>query len=182
MTGISTSYGLTTSAFALQAGVSALSSQEQTLQTQGASGVSSDSYAGLGANRTEALALQPALTQISAWSSSVTSAQNTLTTTQTALTSISDISSSLSTSLATLSGNANATSVAAIVTEAKQDLDNLGSLLSTKSGSSYVFAGRQSTVAPVTTSSLANSDMAQSIAAAVGNLGQNGADSVLADT
>lgn len=182
MVGISTAFGMTGQAFSLQSGISSLSSRQQALETQVATDVASDTYAGLGANRVKALALQPALTQISAWSSNVTSAQNTLTTTQSALSSISDISASLSTSLQNISGNASSASVAAVIQEAQQDLASLGGLLNTKSGNSYVLAGRQSTVAPVTSSNLATSELATSITNVVKNIGSTSADDVLAAT
>ncbi|MDF3625069.1 flagellin [Brytella acorum] len=182
MVGISTSFGMTGQGLSLRAGISNLSSQQQALQTQVATGVASDTYAGLGVNRVQALALQPALTQISAWSSNVTSAQNTLTTTQTALSGISDIAASLSKSLQNISGTANSASVAAVVQEAQQDLASLGGLLNTKSGNSYVLAGRQSTVAPVTSSNLATSELATSITNVVKALGSTSADDVLTAT
>ena len=161
--------------------LSSLSKQHDSLQTQASTGVVSDSYAGLGASRAQALALQPAITQVSAWSSNITTAQNRLTTTQTALDQISTIASDLNETLSTLTGSVSASTLGVASQQAKTALTTLGSLLNTQQGDSYIFGGLQSSEAPVN-GDPGSSNMASSIANAVKELGTQGAAAVLSST
>lgn len=163
MTSVTAAFGYNGISATMTRAVSTLTARQNQLQEETATGIVSDTYAGLGTSRTTAIGLQPAITRIDGWSSNVTAAQSTLTTTQTALSGIQDIASTLSTALTTLAGNPTADDVSAAVTSAKNALNSLGSLLNTQSGSSYVFAGRQSETAPVTDASLATSDLATQI-------------------
>ncbi|GAN53796.1 flagellin [Tanticharoenia sakaeratensis] len=183
MSGSISQYGNSGMSALMRQAVSVLSTQEQSLQLQTSTGVASDSYAGLGDTRTQALSLQPAITQVSAWSANVTSAQGQLSVTQTALGEIGSIASSLSTTLTSLSGTPTQSTVQTAATQAAQDLQTLGSLLDTKSGSTYVFAGAQSQTAPVGAGTdLATGSLATAISSTVGQLGTLGADGVLDQT
>ncbi|KXV65769.1 flagellar biosynthesis protein FlgL, partial [Gluconobacter japonicus] len=82
MTGTVTSFGYGGVSFQQTLNLTSLSQKKDGLQAQASTGVLSDSYAGLGNSRAQALALQPAITQISAWSGNITTVQNRLTTTQ----------------------------------------------------------------------------------------------------
>ena len=62
----------------LTSAVDQLNAQNAALQGQLSSGVLSNSYAGLGDQRYQALNLQPQITAVGAWQQNVTSAQTTL--------------------------------------------------------------------------------------------------------
>ena len=181
MTGTISSFGFGGISSQLLLGVQNLSQSQSSLQLEASTGVLSSSYAGLGASRTQALALQPAITQVSAWTSNVTNAQNTLTTTQTALSQISTIAQDLTSSLSTLGSTLTYSTVTTAATAAQSALTSLGNLLNTKQGDSYVFAGQQNTTAPVSTD-LGTSDLATQIEQAVSQLGSTSADDVLSTT
>lgn len=163
--------------------VDRLSSQYTTLSGALSSGVIADSYAGLGDGCYQALDLQPQISQINAWQENVTSAQNTLGITQTAMSSITTISTDLQTSLVSLQGDKSATNVAAAATEARDALTELATLLNTKNGSEYVFAGNTAGVAPVSDPETVTSGAYfKTIASSISSLGAVSTSSVEAQT
>ncbi|WP_419727872.1 flagellin [Lichenicola sp.] len=163
--------------------VDRLATQETTIQGEVSSGVLSDSYAGLGDQRYAALSLQPQITEVAAWTSNITSAQNTLSVTQTAMSRITTIATNLQTSLTSLAGTTSASTVTAVALQARQDLTQLASLLNTQSGTEYVFAGNDSTSAPVADpSTIASGTFFQTVAASVATVGTNGAATTEAAT
>ena len=163
--------------------VDSLSAQETAIQGEVSSGVVSDTYAGLGDQRYAALSLEPQITEVAAWTSNITSAQNTLSVTQTAMSSITTIATNLQTSLTSLAGTTDASTVTAVALQARQDLTQLASLLNTQSGSQYVFAGNDSTTPPVTDpSTIASGTFFQNIAASVATVGTTGAAATEAAT
>ena len=167
----------------LTSAVDQLNTQNTLLQEELSSRVLSDSYAGLGDQRYQALDLQPQITKVAAWQQNVSSAQNTLSITQTAMSSITSIATALQTSLTSLQGNQSATNISAAAAEARSSLNELGSLLNTKDGSRYVFGGTASDAAPVTDpSNITSSALFQSISASVASVATTGAASVEAAT
>jgi flagellar hook-associated protein 3 FlgL len=182
MVGITAPYGGYGLPRAAANALSELSAQSQSLTAEAATGVTSDSYAGLGSGRTQALSLDPAITQIASWQGNVTTAQDTLSVTQTAVSGIASLATSLSASLATLGGTPDAATVQAAITSARNALQSLGGLLDTQSGANYVFAGRDSGTAPVGSTDLADSGLATSIASVVSQDGNTNATAVLSDT
>ncbi len=167
----------------LTSAVDQLNAQYTALQAQLSSNVLSDSYAGLGDQRYQALDLQPQITAVAAWQQNVTSAQNTLSISQTAMSSITGIATALQTSLTSLQGDQSATNVSAAAAEARASLNELGSLLNTKDGSQYVFGGNASDTAPVTDpSNITSSPFFQTISASVASVATTGAASVEAAT
>ena len=167
----------------LTSAVDQLNTQNTLLQGELASGVVSDSYAGLGDQRYQALDLQPQITEVGAWQQNVSSAQNTLSITQTAMSSITSIATALQTSLISLQGNQSATNILAAAAEARSSLNQLGSLLNTRDGSRYVFGGTVSEAAPVTDpSNITGTPFFQSISASVASVATTGAASVEAAT
>jgi flagellar hook-associated protein 3 FlgL len=160
-----------------------LNTRQAVLQGQVASGVASDSYAGLGATAGVALSLQPQITAAAAWSSNVTNAQTTLGVTQTALGQIQAIATNLQTSLVTLSSSASSQTIATTAAQARSALDQLGMLLNTRSGDSYVFGGTASDTPPVAISGrLSTSAFFSEVAASVASVGTSGAAAVEAAT
>ena len=163
----------------LTSAVDQLNAQEAALQGELSSGVLSDSYAGLGDQRYQALNLQPQITAVGAWQQNVTSAQNTLSVTQTAMSSITAITTALQTSLTSLRGNQSAVAISAAAVEARSSLNELGSLLNTRDGSQYVFGGTASGTAPVMDpSNITSSAFFQTISASVTSVGTTGAAAV----
>jgi len=164
-------------------GVTALAYQQSDLELQTASGVTSDSYAGLGSNRKQALSLEPALTQISAWSGNVTQVQNRLSLTQSTLGQISAISTALGTTLGTLGGTVQAGAVTTVAAQAKQALQTLGGLLNTPDGNGgYLFGTAGSGDAPVASGGLAAGGLAASIGGIVSQVNEVGGAAVLDQT
>lgn len=163
----------------LTASLDRLNAQETALQASTSSGVTADSYAGLGSTRYQALSLQPEITSIAAWQQNVSVAQTSLSVTQTALARIATIATNLQTSLTSLQTDHSTTSVGVAVTQAKQALSELASLANTQNGDSYVFAGTQQGVAPVTDpSNILTSSLVTSISASVAQVGTVGASAV----
>ena len=167
----------------LTSAVDQLNAQNATLQGELSSGVLSNSYAGLGDQRYQALNLQPQITAVGAWQQNITSAQTTLSVTQTAMSRITAIATALQTSLTSLQGNPSAADISATAVEARSSLNELGSLLNTKAGSQYVFAGNVSGTAPVTDpSNITNSAFFQTVSASVASVGTTNAAAVEAAT
>lgn len=181
MTGTVTSFGYGGVSLQQTLNLTSLSQKKDGLQAQASTGVVSDSYAGLGNSRAQALALQPAITQVSAWSGNITTAQNRLTTTQSVLSQISTIASDLNETLSTLAGSMSSSTIGTAAQQAKTALTSLGNLLNTQQGDSYIFSGLQSSEAPVS-GDPGNSDLASSISQAVNQLGTADASSVLSST
>ena len=153
-----------------------LSAQYAAEQAAVSSGVTSDSYAGLGDGRYQALNLQPQITQLGGWQQNVATAQNTLTVTQTALSRITTIATNLQTSLTSLKGDPGSTGIATAALQARQSLTELGSLLNTRDGSGYVFGGNDATEAPVTDpDSILQGSLFTTIAGSVAAVGSTGA-------
>ncbi|MCQ8279106.1 flagellin [Acetobacteraceae bacterium KSS8] len=156
-----------------------LNSQYTSLQSQTASGVVSDSYAGLGSNRYQALSLQPQLTAIGGWQQNVSTAQNNLSVAQTALSQIASIANTLQTNLITLQSDQSASTVSAVATQARQALTTLASLANTQNGNIYVFGGTQQDSPPLSDpGNILQSNTVTSIGASVASLGTTGADAV----
>lgn len=181
MTGTVTSFGYGGVSLQQTLNLTSLSQKKDGLQAQASTGVLSDSYAGLGNSRAQALALQPAITQISAWSGNITTVQNRLTTTQSVLNQISTIASDLNETLSTLAGSMSSSTIGTVAQQAKTALTSLGNLLNTQQGDSYIFSGLESSEAPVS-GDPGNSDLASSISQAVNQLGTADASSVLSST
>lgn len=177
MTGIVADMRYGASFYGMAAAVNALSSRQDALQGEVSTGVKAQDYAGLGASRTQALALQPALTQVSAWTNNVQGAQAQLSSSQSAVKQISDISSRLTESISSLVGTPSSSSAVSAAQAARESLTLLGTVLNTQYGGSYLFGGKADE-APVK-EDLASSSMSQAIAGMVGQLGQQGSQGVL---
>ncbi|GBR53906.1 flagellar hook-associated protein FlgL [Neokomagataea thailandica NBRC 106555] len=181
MTGIVSEMRFGAAFFGLSSGINTLSKRQTDLQAQVSTGVTSVDYAGLGSARTQALAVQPALTQVSAWSGNVQNAQTMLSVGQSALSQISTISSNLTASISSLVGTPTSAAVASASQSAKASLSLLGALLNTQSNGVYVFSGDASTIAPIK-GDLQSSAMSQAISASVQQLGTNTGQVVLQDS
>ncbi|BCK75351.1 flagellar hook-associated protein FlgL [Acetobacter aceti NRIC 0242] len=172
-------YGASGTAYVLQQAVSTLTDKQTALVAQATTGVTSDTYAGLGDQRGQALSLQPQITAISTWQTSVSGAQTNLSVTQSALTQISSLNTTLQTDLLSLNGTYGQETLATVVESAKTALSELGDYLNTKGSNGYVFAGTDVNNAPVPdASNLATSTLATVTSDAVSQLDTLGASSV----
>ncbi len=161
-----------------------LGGQEATLTSQATSGLVSPGVAGLGEVTGTVLDLQPQSVQLKAYVNNATLAGVRLQTAQTAMTSISSLAATLATSLTQLStesGSSLTTAISSIAALARSALGGLPSILNTKSGDTYVFAGVDGTVAPVVDpSSVTTGALSSGIANAVSGLAANGVSATLA--
>ena len=124
--------------------------RDQLAQTdeQVASGLVSDTYSGLGNQARTSLSLAPAIAHQTAYSQNIDAAQGRLDVTQDALTSIASIAAKFSAQINTYNTN-DPSSTQSLVQQAQTALQQVGDLLNTKSGDVYVFAGQDSSTAPV---------------------------------
>ena len=126
-----------------------LEAQYSALQQQTTSGKVSTSYAGLGTVTGQAISLQAATSQSDAYTQTITSVQNKAAVQQDALTQINTIVSTMAATALTLSASNAPGAVDSAAAAAKQALAQVASLLNTKDGDSYVFAGADTSNAPV---------------------------------
>ncbi len=126
----------------------AVRGQLEQAQEQVASGLVSDSYAGLGTQARASLSLSPAIAHQAAYGHNIDAAQGRLDVTQSAMTSISGIAAKFFASVNTYNAN-DPTSVQTLAADAKSALQQVGDLLNTKSGDVYVFAGKDTSNPPV---------------------------------
>jgi flagellar hook-associated protein 3 FlgL len=175
-------YGDFGASLILTSGITEMQQQQQTLTWEASAGTLSETYAGLGSTRASAISLTPQITQVAAWQSNVTNAQNTLSVTADSLTQIVSLAQSLSTNLLSITGSTTGAGVTAVADSATSALSELGTILNTSDGTGYVFAGQDTTEPPLTNpSSLSSSALATQIASLVSALSTSGASSVMED-
>ena len=155
-------------------GIDKLNAQNNDLTAQISSGVVADSISGLGEQAYQAVSLEPQITAMAAWQTNLSQTQTKLSATQAALSGISAIASSLQTSLTSMAALNSPSEIAAASDSAKQQLTALTSLLNTRSGDAYVFAGAASDQPPVS-GDLATGSAVSSIMSAVAAVGTTGA-------
>ena len=127
---------------------SAVRNQLAQVQQQVASGRVSETYSGLGSQARTSLDLRPAIGHYGVWQSNIDAAQGRLDVTQSALKSISNIVSDYFARANSLN-TSDSTAVASIAQGARTALQQVAGLLNSKSGDAYVFAGTDSSNAPV---------------------------------
>lgn len=143
-------YGASAANLVLSAAVQELTNAQTTLAWQTSSkGITAETFAGLGSSRTNVFELTPKITQVNAWQSNITSAQNSLTVTASALKQIVSLAQSMATNLLSIGGSSSTSAVNTVATEASSSLGQLATVLNTSNGTGYVFAGQSSTEAPV---------------------------------
>ncbi|MCP1241654.1 flagellin [Acetobacter lambici] len=159
-------YGASAASLVLSAGVENLTNAQTNLAWQTSNkGIISETYAGLGTSRSSVFELTPKITQVAAWQSNITNAQNSLTVTSTALTQIVSLAQSMATDLLSIGGSTESSTVSTVSTEASSTLSQLATILNTSTGTGYAFAGQTSTEAPVNDpTSVATSSISTQIA------------------
>jgi flagellar hook-associated protein 3 FlgL len=118
------------------------------LSEQIASGHVADSYGGLGAAAQTSLNLRPQLNSLTAQDAAINSVAGRLSVTQSALSQIAAIASSFAAQTDSLNG-VDASAVDTVAASAKVALQQLAGLLDTTDGSTYVFAGTDSSNPPI---------------------------------
>ena len=160
----------------------AVKSQLDTLSAQVSSGHVSDSYAGLGAATQTSVDLSPQIGQLTAQSSAIDAVTGQLGVTQAALTQITSIASSFNAQLASLN-NVAPSQIDSVAASARTALQQVASLLDSKDGDVYVFAGTDSANPPVPDpDQITASGFYTQIGTAVAGLAANGAAATAAST
>jgi flagellar hook-associated protein 3 FlgL len=159
----------------LSADSAAIRQKLDTLTEQSASGLVSQTYAGLGASASVSLDLNPEISQMSTWQSNINAVQGNMSVTQTAVSEISSIASNFASQLNTLNST-DSTAVSTLASSAQQALVEVANLLDSTAGSTYVFAGEDSANPPVPNADgILSSGFYTEINSAVAALGTNGA-------
>ncbi len=183
MSGISplstSDYGSLTTLVADSASISRKLDQ---LTEQASTGDVASTYAGLGASASASLDLNPQLANVATWQNNINAATGDMQVTQTAMTQIQSIASDLLGQLNSLEG-ADGSAIDTVAATARDQLAQVANLLDSTNGSTYVFAGTDSSNPPVPNpDSISSSGFYTQIAAAVANLGTNGASATAAAT
>jgi flagellar hook-associated protein 3 FlgL len=148
------------------------------LTAQSSSGYISADYAGLGPDAAQALDLTTQLAQNTAAQANTAAASTTSQVAQTALGQLQTLVSTISNQLLGASVSTQA-GLSALATTAKADLVQVGELLNTKIGDTYVFAGQDSRNPPVPNpNSISSSAFVAAINTALAGLGTGTAASV----
>ena len=146
-----------------------------TLTEQSASGLVSQTYAGLGSNASASLDLNPEISQMNTWQSNINAVQGNMQVTQTAVSEISSIASNFASQLNTLNST-DPTAIDTLASSAQQALVEVANLLDSTDASTYVFGGQDSANPPVPNADgILSSGFYTAINSAVAGLGTNGA-------
>lgn len=120
------------------------------MELQEASGVISTDYGGLGSDSKTLIKLENAMARSEAYSSSITQASNRIETMTTTLSSVTDLISSFRTEITSYkSTDADENTLAALVSSAQSNLEELASTLNTTYEGRYLFSGSLTETAPV---------------------------------
>ena len=159
----------------LSADASAIQAKLDTLTEQSATGLVSETYAGLGSSASVSLDLNPEISQMNTLQSNINAVQGNMNVTQTAVSEISSIASNFAAELNTLNST-DTTAVSTVATSAQQALVEVANLLDTTDGSTYVFGGEDSANPPVPSADdILSSGFYTAINSAVAGLSTNGA-------
>jgi flagellar hook-associated protein 3 FlgL len=121
------------------------------LQRQLSTGQKSSNYAGLGLNSGMTVSLNAQLSAISGYSDTIANVMTRINLMNSALGGMSDLSTAVKAAMAQAPNGANGTGVALAQQTGQSSLDQLLSLLNTRSGDRYLFSGRATDQPPVET-------------------------------
>jgi flagellar hook-associated protein 3 FlgL len=166
----------------LTAGLTLIKKNFDTLTEQASSGMISNTYAGLNGTASIALALGPRIDNLQVTQSNIAAASGPASVTQTAMRQISSIAANLLAQMPNLT-SLNSTGIDVIAANARSDLAQVGDLLNTQYGGTYVFAGQDSSNPPVPNpDNITTSGFFTQISAAVSSLSTNGSAVTVAAT
>lgn len=126
-----------------------LRDQYGALQQQTSTGKLATSYAGLGIAAGQVMDLTASTSRVDAYTQAITTAQGRASVMQNALTQLNSVVSTMAASALTASGSDAAGAVEGIAQQAREALSQVVSLLNTKHGDDYVFAGADTGNPPV---------------------------------
>ncbi len=156
--------------------MNATKQQLDTLTEQASDGLVSNTYAGLGDGASVALDLNPEIASVQTYQNNINAVAGNMDVTQQAMTQIQEIATNLSSQIISLQDDTDGSEVSTIASEAQSELTELAGLLDTTDGSTYVFAGADSSNPPVPDpDDILSSGFYTQIASAVSNLGTAGA-------
>jgi len=160
-----------------------LQTQYSTLQEQSTTGLIAQNYAGIAPQTSQVLDLSAAASQGDTYSQVISASQAQASTMQAALTQISTLTSAMATQALSLTNSDANLSVASVAQQAKQDLQQLSSLLNTQYNGDYVFAGADTGNPPVPNpTAIASSGMYTQIGTAMAGLGTTPVATIIAST
>ncbi len=160
----------------------AIKSQLDKQTEQVSSGLVSNSFGGLGAAAQQTLDLNPQINSLTAEQNAISAVAGQQSVTQTALSQLASIASNFAAQTDNLNG-VDANEVDSVAAAAQQALQEVASLLDATDGSTYVFAGTDSSNPPIPDpADILSSSWYTQINAAVGALGTNGASATIAST
>lgn len=133
----------------LLASTSRLQEQLDGLQQQTTSGKASQSYSGLAPKASQVIDLTAAMKQGNAYVESIGYAQAKASVMQASLTQIQSIASKMGDAALTLTGTSSPEAVHGVAEQARLALQQIASLMNTKYGGDYVFAGADTANAPI---------------------------------
>ena len=153
------------------------------LTEQASSGAIGSTYAALGGGAAVSLNLAPQIASLATWNANIGAAAGPMGVAQTAVTQIESIVSSFRSQLNGVNTLTSASSIESLATQARAALVDVGDLLNTQNGSTYVFAGQDSASPPVPDpADLATSGFFTQISTAVAGLSTSGAAATAAAT
>ena len=118
-----------------------LNTQLTNLSTQLATGEKSTTYAGMGTNEGFAIAARSQLSQISAFTDTITNVNTTINAANTALQSLSDISGQVQSDAASTPQALNSTGQTIAQQNAQSELSSMVGILNTQVGNNFIFSG-----------------------------------------
>jgi flagellar hook-associated protein 3 FlgL len=160
----------------------AINNDLSALTDQASSGLVSQTFAGLGSGASVALSLSPVIASQQTWQQNIQDVTGTIGVAQTALTQISSVASNFYGQIPNLNG-LNPSNIDDIAQSAQSALVEVAGLLDTTDAGEYVFAGQDSSNAPVPNpDNILSSGFFTQIHATVAGLAANGASTVIGGT
>ncbi len=167
----------------LSSNTNVVSQKLQQVTEEISTGLVSTTFAGLGSGALSALNLQPQIAYNTALSDSIGTATSQMGYTQTALSQISSVAQGIYTQLAANVGTSGASNIDSIASQARDALNEVSSLINTKVGDTYIFAGQDNSNAPVPNAgTIEGTAFYTQIQSAVQGLGANGVMATEAST
>lgn len=174
-------YGAAGANLILNTGIRQIESEQTDIAWQTSQGTTSSSISGLGSDRQTILSLSPKLAELTGYQSNLSSVQNRLSLSSTALKQVTDLAQSLNSQLLSMlsSEGGEKASTTTAADSARTGLGSLGTILNTSDGSSFIFAGQNTSTAPVTSpSTLNDSTLAHTISQIVSGLKDGNSETV----
>ena len=126
-----------------------LNTQLTNLSTQLATGEKSTTYAGMGTSEGFAIAARSQLSQISAFTDTITNVNTTINAANTALQSLSDITGQVQSDAASTPQALNSTGQTIAQQNAQTELSSIVGILNTQAGNNFIFSGSAINTPPV---------------------------------